>query len=283
MPGKKLHVATCQFAEGWNPTRNSGLMCRYIAEAARKGADVVHFHEGALSGYGGPVGEKTYDWDALRTATEPILDEAKRNRVWVVFGSAHPLTRPHKPHNCLYIVSPRGKIVDRYDKRFCTGGDLKCYSPGDHFVTFRLKGLVCSALICYDVRFPELYRELAKLGVQVIFDSFHNARRTRKQGGGIWGKIMRVNLQAHAAMNAMWISATNSSAYFSCWPGVFITPDGLIASQLRHNRAGFMVNTIDPSVGFYDASAGNRKRALAGILNTGKTVKDPRSTDRTCC
>jgi hypothetical protein len=35
----------------------------------------------------------------------------------------------------------------------------------------------------------------------------------------------------------------NSLAYFSCWPGVFITPDGKVRRQLRHNRAGFMVNT----------------------------------------
>ena len=91
---------------------------------------------------------------------------------WVVMGSAHPLTQPHKPHNSLYLISPAGKIVDRYDKRFCTPGDLDVYTPGDHFVTFKLKGFVCALLICYDLRFPELYRELYKLKVRVLYGHF---------------------------------------------------------------------------------------------------------------
>ncbi|MFB3891218.1 MAG: carbon-nitrogen hydrolase family protein [Phycisphaerae bacterium] len=283
---RKLRIATCQFSEDWNPTRNAVIMRRYIAAAARKGADVVHFHECALSGYfGGGMTKngydpKNYDWAVLRIATESILAEAARRRVWVVFGSSHPLTPPHKPHNCLYVVSPRGKIIDRYDKRFCTEGDLEVYSPGDHFVSFTINGLTCSCLICYDLRFPELYRELARMGVRVLFDSFHNGRH---KDAGIWAKIMRQTAQAHAGINAMWISMPNSSAYFSCWPSVFITPDGRIARQLRHNAPGLMVNTVDPAKKYYDASGPYRALALRGILNTGTAVTgDPRSDDRTC-
>ena len=39
----------------------------------------------------------------------------------MVVGSSHPLTGRRKPHNCLYVISSRGKLVERYDKRFCTG------------------------------------------------------------------------------------------------------------------------------------------------------------------
>lgn len=273
----RLRVATCQFSENWQPGRNAGMVRRYIAVAKRMGADVVHFHECALSGYGGKVGDADYDWPGLREATESVLAEAARRRIWVVLGSSHPLTRPHKPHNSLYLISPAGRIVDRYDKRFCMQTELEVYSPGDHFVTFDLNGAACALLICFDLRFPEIYRQLYKLGVRVVFQSFHNGRM---DGPGVHEHVMRQTLQAHAGSNAMWISAPNSSAYYSRWPSVFITPDGCIEKSLRRNRAGIMLNTVDLSKRYYDPSAPFRDAAVNGALNSGVPVTDPRSADR---
>ena len=276
----KLRVATCQFSEAFQPRRNAAIVRRYIVAAARRRCDVVHFHECCLSGYGPPVGTAQYDWDALHEATESVMAEAKRCGTWVVLGSSHRLTGRRKPHNSLYLISPDGKIIDRYDKRFCTGGDLETYSPGDHFVTFRLNGIRCSLLICYDLRFPEVYRELYKLGVKVIFQSFHNGGQ---KGPSVHEHIMRQTVQAHAGINAMWISANNSSKFYSAWPSVFITPDGKIEGMLKRNRAGMMVNAIDVADTFYDAGAAFRDRAIRGILHSGTLVSsDPRSTDRKC-
>jgi len=275
----QIRVATCQFAGSFQPRRNAAIIRRYIAAAARSKADVVHFHECALSGYGGPVGSKDYDWAALREATESVLAEAAARKVWVVLGTSHRLTGRNKPHNSLYLISPKGKIVDRYDKRFCTKRDLRNYSPGDHFTTFRLKGVKCGLLICYDCRFPELYRQLCKQGVRLVFHSFHNARAA---GRGILSYIMTPTIQAHAGTNHMWISAPNSSAYYQLWPSVFVNPDGRIAGKLRPHRAGVMVNTADTSIDYYDAGAPFRNGAMRGILQSGKCPADPRSKDRTC-
>jgi len=279
MPTSKLRIATCQFSEGWNPRRNAAIIRRYIAHAKRLRADVVHFHECALSGYGGRIAERDYDWDGLREAAHSALLEARQRRIWVVLGSSHPLSPPHKPHNSLYLISPAGRIVDRYDKRFCTGADLDVYTPGDHFVTFRLKGMMCGLLICYDLRFPQVYRELLKRGVRVVFQSFHNGRM---DGPGIHEHIMRQTVQAHAGMCSMWISAPNSSAYYSRWGSIFVTPDGRIAARLPRNRAGIMVNTADPSQEFYDAVGQFGGHWLRGALANGRPVRDPRSRSRSC-
>jgi len=253
------------------------MVRRYIARAARRRADVVHFHEGALSGYGAGLASPDYDWAALREATESVLDEARKRRIWVVLGSAHPLTPPHKPHNSLYLISPDGRIADRYDKRFLTPTDLAVYSPGNHFVTFELKGLTCGLLICYDLRFPELYAELYKRGVRVLFQSFQNAGF---HGPGIHEHIMRQTLQAHAAINALWVSAPNSSAPYCRWGSVFVQPDGRIAARLPRTRAGLMVNAVDPSERFYDAGSRYRGVALGSRLSNAPPVRDPRSRDR---
>lgn len=151
-----------------------------------------------------------------------------------------------------------GELVDRYDKRFCTRGDLKFFSAGDHFVVFDLKGIRCGLLICFDVRFPELYREYRKMDVDIIFQSFYNARQ---KPGGIHPKIMPVTAQAHAGINHFFLSLTNSSAPRS-WPCHLITPDGLIQEKLTPDKPGILASEIDLSKPYYDASKGLRENAL---------------------
>ena len=71
---------------------------------------------------------------------------------------------------------------------------------------------------------------------------------------------------------------SNASGYYSPYPSCFIQPDGKIARQLRANRAGLMVNTVDLKKKFYDPMAGFRDMAIAGKLsNAPETTKDPRS------
>jgi len=278
----KIRVATCQFAESFRPRRNAATILRYMAKAKARRADIVHFHEAALSGYlarPGAPGPDEIDWHALRATTLAICNQARRLKLWVVLGSAHQLTPPHKPTNCLYLIGPDGRIRDRYDKRFCTGADLRAYTPGNHFVIFTLNGVKCSLLICYDLRFPELYRKLYTLGVQAVFQSFHNGYT---DGPGIHNKIMRQTMQAHAGINYMWVSMNNSSGYYSRWPSSFIQPDGEIVASLPQNRPGIMVNTIDTTRQYYDASRPFRLRAIRGILHSGRLIADPRQRDRRC-
>ncbi|HUQ67278.1 MAG TPA: carbon-nitrogen hydrolase family protein, partial [Flavitalea sp.] len=196
--------------------------------------------------------------------------------IWVLLGSIHRLTGNNKPFNSLYLINSNGIIADRYDKRFCTTGDLEYFSPGDHFVNFTINGVKCGLLICYDVRFPELYREYSKLGTQVIFQSFHNARASSTS---IHPLIMPVTAQANAASNYFYMSLTNSCVPES-WPCHFITPDGLVKNKLAKNIPGILISDIDTSVKYYDASEAFRADAIKGKLNSGNAVTDPLSGRR---
>ena len=274
-----LKVATCQFAVGKDIRRNARQICEFLHKASKAGADIVHFSECALSGYVGTdfPSFAGFDWDLLREETEEIMSLASKLGLWVVVGSTHRLTEPNKPHNSLYLINPKGKIVDRYDKRFCTKGDLRRLTPGNRFVSFTINKVKCSLLICFDLRFPEIYRGLYKQKVNCIFQSFYNARQ---KGPSVHTHIMRQTMQCRAATNHLWVSMSNSSGYYSPYPSCFIQPDGKIIRQLRANRAGMMVNTIDLSKKFYDPMADFRDMAIKGILsNSPKSIKDPRSKD----
>ena len=272
-----LKIATCQFAVSSSIKRNSRTICEFLRKAKNSKADIVHFSECALSGYVGTdfPNFDGYDWGLLREETEKIMVLVAKLGLWVVLGSTHPLTEPNKPHNSLYVISPNGKIVDRYDKRFCTKGDLRRLTPGNRFVYFSVNGVKCSLLICFDLRFPEIYRELYKRKVNCIFQSFYNARQ---KGPSVHTHIMRQTMQCRAATNHFWISMANSSGYYSPYPSCFIQPDGEIAKQLKQNRAGMMVNTVDLNKKFYDPMAGFRDIVIAGALSNGPgVIRDRRS------
>lgn len=275
-----VYVATCQFPISGSILENSQWIQKQMKQAKEENADIVHFPEVALSGYAGVDRDsmESYDWDLHRQEMETILRLADELDLWVVLGSAHRLSGDNKPHNSLYVIDAEGQVIDRYDKRFCTSGDLKHYSPGDHFVTFELNRVKCGLLICYDLRFPELYRQYSLMDVQLLFQSFHNARQKE---GSIHPKIMPVTMQTRAATNYMFASINNSCAPRS-WQSRFITPNGLIENELVLDEPGVMMNRVDTNKSYYDASRRYRDDSIQGKWNSGELVDDPRSADRKC-
>jgi deaminated glutathione amidase len=304
----QVTVATCQFPVSADIESNLRFMTRQIRAARSRGADVAHFPEAALSGYAGTdfASFDGFDWAGLEAATAAIIACASRSGLWLVLGSAHRLTGDAKPHNCLYVISDTGQVVDRYDKRFCSGGatgkagDLAHYSPGDHPSTWTINGVRCSALICYDYRFPELYREYKRLAAELMFHSFHAANAATERIAAIGAHIgtqfaalnkaathtypgitMPAAMTTAAACNHLWISCPNSSARQSCWPAFMVRADGVTVGRLRRNVPGVLVTTVDTTADLYDSTARWRDRAMAGQLHSGTPPADPRSADRT--
>ncbi|MHC4461880.1 MAG: carbon-nitrogen hydrolase family protein [Planctomycetota bacterium] len=276
-----LKIATCQFAVSSSIKRNSRRIQEFLRKAKKAKADIVHFPECALSGYVGfdfPNFDG-FNWELLKEEILKIMALAGTLELWVVLGSVHPLTGPNKPHNCLYLIGPDGKIRGRYDKRFCVAGELRRFTPGNRFVNFTVHGVKCSLLICFDLRFPEIYRQLYKQKVNCIFQSFYNARQKRPS---VHTHIMRQTMQCRAATNYFWVSMANASGYYSPYPSCFIQPDGKIVRQLKRNRVGLMVNTVELKKKFYDPMADFRDVAIAGALSNGpKAITDPRSKNTT--
>lgn len=292
----KLTVATCQFPTSADVSRNLKYILKQMRQAKDRGADVAHFSEVCLSGYAGVelASWKDHDWPAIGDAAQRILDEAADLKLWTILGCAHRLTGSRKPHNSLYIINDHGNIIDRYDKMFCTGGDLKHYSPGEHMPVFTINGIRCGTQICHDFRYQEVYREYKRRNVQLMFHSYHNGHmdrvgakqrrnyvrhKTLNHSDNIWGVIVPPTMQTYAANNYMYISA-NNTASGGDWPSHFVRPDGVITGKLRRGVAGVLISKVDTDDKFYDAST-FRDRAMKGVLHSGKLVKDKRSAART--
>ena len=286
-----LRIAACQFPLGCDVEQNAAFVKRQINEAAGRGADIVQFPECALGGYAGVnfASFRGYDWSRLHQCTRDIMALAKKLKVWVVLGSHHRLSGRHKPHNSLYVIDNRGRIVDRYDKMFCMGRvgtfDLAHYTPGSRFVVFRIKGVKCGLLICHEWRYPELYRNYQRLGVNIVFQSWYDGDLSRdafQQSGKALGQVIPAAAQGHAVCNCLWISGANTSKPESCFGCFVVQPDGIIAAKAARNRPAVLCHDIDTDREFDDTARPWRKRAMEGVLHSGRTVSDPRSEDPTC-
>jgi len=278
-PAGRLRLATCQFPVSADIAANARTIRDQIREARRRGADLVQFPETALSGYA-KADHATLDdldWQLLGRETRSIADLARECGTWVVLGSTHRLSGDHKPHNSLYVIGPDGRIVDRYDKRFCTTTDLRFYTSGDRAVTFDVNGVTCGLAICHDFRYPELYRDYARRGVRLMLHSFYNTEPTDE---AIRRELAPEYAQVYASMNAFFVSYTNTTRRWA-WTACFVTPDGRIAATLPQHEAGVMVNDVDVNAEFEDSSRAFRGAALGGVLHSGELVDDPRSRDRT--
>jgi predicted amidohydrolase len=282
----KLALATCQFHITEQVERNLRSITRQMKQAKAKGAQLVHFSEACLSGYLGSELKSTRqcDWESVTRGMHEVMSLAAELRLWVVVGCNHKLSGKHKPHNSLYVIDDRGRIVTRYDKMFCCGNhdnsqDLKHYSPGASFVDFTVRNVKCGLLICHDFRYPELFREYKKRGVQLILISFHLAGMKRDD----YDKYMisvPATLQAAAASNFLSVSANNGTRQYAC-PSFIVNAEGIVVDRARPHRGAVLINTIDTNEKLYDASAAWRDRCMRGIFHSGTLPTDPRSRNRT--
>lgn len=147
-----------------------------------------------------------------------------------------------------------------------------------------MKGICCGVLICYDYRFPELYRVYKQRNVKVLFQSFHNARNTvvGNEQYNIWKTIVSATMCCRAAENHFWVSANNSTTQPSCWASFAVRPDGHIVGKLQLHRAGVLMTemVLDPTL--FDATKPWLERAMNGKLYSGQLVDDFRSADVSC-
>jgi predicted amidohydrolase len=171
-----LPVACVQLASGPDKPANVARAEAGVREAAARGARLV-----ALPEKWNAIG----DPDVLHANAEPIDGPtitavrawARELDIWILAGSIAMLEPgDDKLRNMSVLVSPAGEIVATYAKMHMFDVDVAGVAyresdaerPGDRIVTADVDGTTLGMTVCYDVRFPELYRILAVRGARII-------------------------------------------------------------------------------------------------------------------
>jgi predicted amidohydrolase len=272
-----LRIATTQPTASAD-TRDNGHKARELMrQAAAAHVRLIQFPEGFLSGY---AKEQIADWDdvdwaAVRDELTKVAESAAELEMWVVLGSAHPLTPPHRPHNSLYVISDQGKVVARYDKRFCSNTEItRFYSPGFEPVTFDVDGYRFGCAICIEINFPQLFAEYERFGVDCLLLS-------------AWpvDSIFFLKAQAHAAINNYWLSLSVPEQSANLMRSAIIGPDGSHLASVDATTE-LTVATLDRDAPEFhialDLARPWRTEANQGDIYRSRRVDDPRSTDQTC-
>ncbi len=203
---------------------------------------------------------------------------AEQLGLWTVFGSIHPLTPPHRPHNSLYIVSDRGRLVARYDKRFLSDTELSyLYSPGRQPLVFDVDGIRFGFALCIEANFPEVFAEYERLDVDCVLLSVmvDDAPRARVA-------------QAYGTLYNYWLGYSVPAQFSATVPSGIVGPGGRwLARCPADGRPAIAVADIDLDSQEKDINVALRyarpwrRLARAGLYDEQTLVGDDRSDTRT--
>ena len=163
-----MRIALAQVAVTTDPAVNLGTVVASIRRAAASGAELVVFPEATLCSFARPRTEVaeplTGPW---ATAVAEAADAAG---VGVVVGTFTPGRTPNRVRNTLLATGVG--LRAQYDKLHLFDAlgyrESDTIEPGDEVVTVPWGATTLGLTTCYDVRFPELYRDLARRGAEVI-------------------------------------------------------------------------------------------------------------------
>ncbi|MDO8799142.1 carbon-nitrogen hydrolase family protein [Phenylobacterium sp.] len=224
-----------------------------VREAAAKGATFIATPEGSNI----LQKDKAALLPQLRLlAEDPVVlgmqALAKELGVWLLIGSALVLREDGKAANRAALISPAGEITATYDKLHMFDVDLptgetaresETYEPGDRAVTALAGQTPLGLTICYDMRFPAVYRALALAGAQVMLVP---AAFTRPTGEAHWEILLR----ARAIETGSFVLAPAQGGFHEDRRGTWghtiaIAPWGEIIGQLDHDEPGVLVVDLD--------------------------------------
>lgn len=202
-------IAAIQMVSAPELAPNLETAGRLIAAAAQQGAGLVALPEnfyliGRNEGDKVKLGEPDGDGPVQRF----LAEAARLNRVWIVGGTA-PISgkEPGKIRGACLVFDDTGKRVARYDKMhlFRFDGADECYDetrtlePGERAVACASPFGRLALSVCYDVRFPELYRSLGEFELLFVPSAF-----TVATGAAHWETLLR----ARAIENLAYVVAS---------------------------------------------------------------------------
>lgn len=249
-----MKVAALQMRSGTDVGRNVETFEAMVREAAAAGAVYVQSPE--------MTGALMRDRAALRAAIRPAAEDPVAARaaalaaelgLHVHVGST-AIARPDgKVANRAFLFGPDGALVAAYDKIHMFDVDLDngeswresaTYEPGRETVVAELPFASLGMSICYDLRFPQLFRAQALAGAQVLTVP---AAFTRQTGEAHWHPLLR----ARAIENGAWLVAAaqggrHEDGRETYGHSMIVDPWGRIVAEADHDEPAVVVAEIDP-------------------------------------
>ena len=247
-----MRVAAIQMQSGTDPAQNAVDFRQMVSEAVKDGATYVQSPEmtGLVQKNRAALMEAIHSQDE-----DPIFiaaaELAALHTVWLHVGST-PIRRDDgKVANRAALFAPDGQLVTTYDKIHMFDVDLPdgeswresaIYAPGDRLVVADLGEARLGLSICYDVRFPHLYRQQAEADAHILTVP---AAFTRQTGEAHWHTLLRARaIENGAFVIAAAQSGNHADGRETYGHSLVVDPWGVIVAEKTDERPGVLIADI---------------------------------------
>ncbi len=248
-----MHVAAIQLRSGVSIAENLDIVSELARKAASDGADYVQTPE--MTGI--VQSKRKALFAEIKFQDEDILvnamsDLASQLGIWLHIGSHAVKVDDERAANRAFVFSPEGRLVTTYDKLHMFDVDLpngeswresKTYQPGNVARLAKVGDATVGLSVCYDLRFPELYKRQAQGGAQILTVP---AAFTRQTGEAHWHVLLR----SRAIENGAFVIAAaqggkHSDGRETYGHSVIIGPWGEVIAELDHDGPDVLSAEID--------------------------------------
>lgn len=247
---RKYKVAAIQLDTKNNKPDNLMKACGFIEKASAEGAKLICFPEN-MNLIGKNLGEGGNAEKIPGYTTDILIKQAQKYGVYIHSGSfRESIEQDSRCYNTSILIDPAGKILAKYRKIHLFDVNLPgktVYNesghicPGDEIAVADTELGKLGFAICYDLRFPELFRQMAAGGAQVIFMP---SDFTRATGQAHWEPLLR----ARAIENGCYMIAASQTGqkphYESNGNSMIVDPWGNILSRAE-DMEGIIYGEID--------------------------------------
>ena len=247
---EKYKIALVQMDTQNDKGKNMETALWYADEAAKEGALLVCFPE-VMNLIGRNVGEGGGRGPVPGYSTEPLMEKAKEKGIFIHGGSiTEEIPGERRAYNTSVLIGPDGRILSEYRKLHTfdiTLADGKAFResdrvcPGESMETVTTELGVFGISICYDVRFPELYRLLALKGAQVIFVP---ASFTKETGEAHLEALLRARAIENGCYLVSAAQTGTKPAYTAYGNSMVIDPWGRVTARAG-TEPGILYGEID--------------------------------------
>jgi predicted amidohydrolase len=253
----ELRVGAVQLRSGSDLAANLTTCRQLIDQAVAEGSQLVVLPE-CFAFLGRGEGDKLAITEGFDPPSGPIAgmlrEAASKHGIWIV-GGGTPETVPgdaRRTYNTALVVAPSGELVARYRKIHLFDVDIPggatlresdATAAGDQLVVVPIAGAPVGISICYDVRFPELYRQLVmEHGAEVLLVP---AAFTAHTGAAHWHVLLRaraIEEQAYVIAAAQW--GRHNEKRESYGHTLIVDPWGVVLAE-RADGDGVIVATLE--------------------------------------
>lgn len=236
-----IKVAAFQFRGSGDIAENLSAIERGIKQAAKEDVRLLITQECAICGYP-PVeveGVAAIRFDLIHESILKIKKLARENNMYIALGTVKQAR--NKLLNGIELITPNDEEQPCYGKRALWGWDVQNFVPGDNSGVYEIDGFKIGIRICYEVRFPEYFRELFKADAVLCAVSFCDVG-DEKQAAKY--EIIKAHLITRAVENAMYVMSVNSISNHQLAPTCLINPDGKILCAALKDEEYLMTYVI---------------------------------------